>query len=95
MPSFSCKELIKELNDHLLAVTDALDVAHAKLHAVVEVVQLIIGAIESVFIQLIEHARHRASNDIALSEWVVWKQRIQHRLNHDVLGEHLHHIIGA
>ena len=41
-----CKRIMSTGSDHLLPVTDTLDVTHAKLHAIVEVVQLVVGAIE-------------------------------------------------
>ena len=89
------KKLVKKLDDDLLSIADALDIAHPVLDAVVEALQLIVGAFKTILIELIEHARHGAGNDIALTERIVRKECVQHGLNNNVLGEHFHHVIRA
>ncbi len=83
------KELVVQLDNDLLLALRAVDALGTQLHAVVEVLQRGGFFFQALLMQHIQHRLHRLGHGVVAGEAVIGKQRIEHRLCDQVLGQHL------
>ena len=91
------EELLEEVLDDGLALGRGLDVAHADLHRLVEVLEGASRRAHPVLVERIDHRGHRPGDRVVFREFVDdvprvvadRKERVEDRLRHDVLSEHV------
>lgn len=87
------EELVVQLDDDLLLALRALDALRAQLHRIVEARERVGFLLEAVLLEQLEDVLHRHRDRVLGRERVTREQRLEDRLGHEVLREHLDHLV--